>query len=102
MPRAVQKLIWIYCLAAAVRVFAADAPLIRSTDVFVSGRDDYHTYRIPAIGVAADGSLIAFAEARKYNTGDPGSPRQDIDLVYKRSTDNGATWSPMTVLDDPG
>ena len=33
---------------------------------------------------------------------DPGFGKQDIDLVFKRSTDNGATWSPMTVLEDPG
>ena len=33
---------------------------------------------------------------------DPGFGRQDIDLVYRRSTNNGATWSPMKVLEDPG
>ena len=76
--------------------------MLTQTDVFVSGKDGYDTYRIPAIETAPDGSLIAFAEARKYNAADPGSPKQDIDLVYKRSTNCGATWSPMTVLEDPG
>ncbi len=78
------------------------APLITQTDVFLSGRDGYHTYRIPAVETAPDGSLIAFAEARKYNADDPGFGKQDIDLVYKRSRDQGATWSPMVVLEDPG
>jgi len=77
-------------------------PPLTHTDVFVSGKDGYHTYRIPAIETAPDGSLIAFAEARKYNAGDPGLGNQDIDLVYKRSTNNGATWSAMTILEDPG
>jgi sialidase-1 len=78
------------------------APLLSQTDVFISGTAGYHTYRIPALETAADGSLIAFAEARKYNAADPGFGKQDIDLVYKRSTNNGVTWSPMVVLEDPG
>ncbi len=76
------------------------APLLIHTDVFRSGSDGYHSYRIPAIVTAPDGSLIAFAEARKENRGDPGYG--DIDLVFKRSADQGATWSALTVLDDPG
>jgi hypothetical protein len=85
--------------------FAARAlaePMWANTDVFISGADGYHTYRIPAIETAPDGSLIAFAEARKYSASDPGGSKQDIDLVFKRSTNNGTTWSSMTVLEDPG
>jgi hypothetical protein len=89
-------------VVTALSLPVAAAPLLSSTEVFVSGKDGYHTYRIPAIETAPDGSLIAFAEARKYNTGDPGFGKQDIDLVYKRSTDLGATWSSMVVLEDPG
>jgi sialidase-1 len=88
---------------ATLLVSAASAePALRHTDVFVSGKDGYSAYRIPAIETAPDGSLIAFAEGRKYNAADPGFGKQDIDLVYKRSADNGATWSPMVVLEDPG
>lgn len=78
------------------------APLLTHTDVFISGQDGYHTYRIPAVEAAPDGTLLAFAEARKYNADDPGYGKQDIDLVLKSSTDRGVTWSPMTVLEDPG
>ncbi len=78
------------------------APRPAQTDVFVSGKDGYFTYRIPAIETAPDGSLLAFAEARKYNLDDPGFGKQDIDLVLKRSTNNGATWSPMKVIEDAG
>ena len=89
-----------FALLSAASAFAA--PSLTQTDVFVSGQNGYHTYRIPALETAPDGSLIVFAEARKYTSEDPGFGKQDIDLVYKRSTDNGATWSPMVVLEDPG
>lgn len=75
---------------------------ISHVDVFTSGQDGYHTYRIPAVETAPDGSLLVFTEARKYNRHDPGTHGNDIDLVYKRSTDAGKTWSEMRVLDDPG
>jgi sialidase-1 len=96
--RFIKTLILMLSLAAG----AGAEPLLTHTDVFISGKDGYHTYRIPALETALDGSLIAFAEARKYGAADPGFGKQDIDLVYKRSTNNGATWSPMTVLEDPG
>ena len=89
-------------LAATLPPSAAGPLPIRHTDVFAAGADGYHSYRIPAIETAPDGSLLAFAEARKYNRADPGMENNDIDLVLKRSTDGGATWSSMTVIDDPG
>jgi len=75
---------------------------LRHVDVFTSGTDGYHSYRIPAIETAPDGSLVAFCEARKHNLADPGFGKQDIDLVAKRSTDGGRTWSEMRVIEDPG
>ncbi len=71
-------------------------------DVYVSGTEGYFAYRIPVIETAPDGSLLAFAEARKYTLDDPGYGKQDIDLVLRRSTDQGRTWSPMQVIEDPG
>lgn len=88
-------------LAAAAAQAAGPADL-KHVDVFTSGADGYFAYRIPAIETAADGSLVAFAEARKHNLADPGYGKQDIDLVMKRSTDGGATWSAMKVIEDPG
>lgn len=83
-----------------ILAFICTAAFAEPVAVFTSGDDDYHTYRIPAIVTAADGSLLVFAEARRENRGDPG--QGDIDLVCKRSTDRGATWSAMAVIDDPG
>ncbi len=77
---------------------AADSALvpIEKTVVFKSGDDGYHTYRIPAIVRATNGDLLAFAEARKNDPGDHG----DIDIVLKRSSDDGRTWGPMTLVQD--
>ncbi|MEN6451549.1 MAG: sialidase family protein [Thermoguttaceae bacterium] len=70
-------------------------------NVFASGMDGYHTYRIPAIEVAPDGTILAFAEARKYNSNDPGLDNE-VDLVCKRSTDGGRIWSPIQVIEHAG
>lgn len=72
------------------------APAIEQTDVFVSGQDGYHTYRIPSVIRAKNGSLLAFCEGRKSGGGDSG----DIDLLQKRSTDGGRTWGPTQVVWD--
>lgn len=77
-------------------------PLLEHTDVYTSGEDGYDFYRIPAIETAPDGTLLAFAEARKFGGSDPGFGKQDIDLVLKRSRDRGKTWSEMKLVEDPG
>ncbi len=93
-------------LTTALFMFAPLAACGQSTpvhvDVYTAGTEGYFAYRIPAIETTADGSLLAFAEARKYNLEDPGYGKQDIDLVLRRSTDQGQTWSKMTVIEDPG
>ncbi|MFI4859868.1 MAG: exo-alpha-sialidase [Phycisphaerales bacterium JB063] len=67
-------------------------------DVFRTGEDGYHTFRIPAIVRAANGDLLAFAEGRVSGQSDAG----DIDLVMKRSSDGGATWGRLTRVADFG
>lgn len=66
--------------------------------IFRSGTEGYSCFRIPAIVKAADGSLLAFAEARKNNCSDAG----DIDMVLRRSTDNGKNWSDLIKVWDDG
>ncbi|NQT39113.1 MAG: exo-alpha-sialidase [Planctomycetes bacterium] len=89
-------------LSLAVVAAASGMSPLKHVDVFVSGKDGYTGYRIPAIETAADGSLLAFAEARKHNLSDPGGKGQEIDLVLKRSTDDGVTWSPMKLIEHSG
>lgn len=88
--------------AASGPATCSSAPSLHHVDVFTAGQDGYFAYRIPAIETAPDGTLLAFAEARKHSLADPGGDGQDIDLVCKRSTDDGATWSAMQVIEDPG
>ena len=73
---------------------SATVPELTQEDLFTSGEGGYHTYRIPALAVAADGTVLAFCEGRME------SPRDDaeIQIVLRRSGDNGATWQPMQVV----
>ncbi|MFK8113661.1 MAG: sulfatase-like hydrolase/transferase, partial [Rubripirellula sp.] len=66
--------------------------------LFVSGTEDTHTFRIPAIATATNGDLIAACDARRKASSDLVHQRT-IDIVFRRSQDNGQTWSPMEVMD---
>ena len=70
----------------------------RQIDIFVSGTEVYHTFRIPSVIVAPNGTVLAFCEGRKSSLSDTG----DIDIVLKKSFDNGITWQPMEVIRDDG
>ena len=67
-------------------------------DVFVAGQGGYHTYRIPALIVASNQTLLGFCEGRKNSRSDTG----DIDLLLKRSTDGAKTWGEQRAVWDDG
>jgi len=77
---------------------AADASGILRSDLFVSGQDGYRAFRIPSLVVTRKGTILAICEGRKKSTSDRG----DIDLVIKRSLDNGSTWGKMQIIFDDG
>ena len=60
--------------------------LFEQTDVFVAGEDGIVEYRIPVLVTSNKGTLLAFCDARVDK---PGDPPNNIDLVMKRSTDQG-------------
>lgn len=66
--------------------------------IFQAGTAGYSCFRIPAVVQTKKGTLLAFAEARKYSCGDEG----DIDLVLRRSLDSGKTWSDLIMVWDDG
>lgn len=67
-----------------------------NVDVFVSGKDGYKSFRIPAIIKSNNNDLLAFCEGRVNSSGDFGN----IDIVMKRSNDQGKTWSELNKIVD--
>lgn len=58
-------------------------------------------YRIPALITAPNGDLVAAIDERVPSCGDL-KHNKDINIVIRRSTDNGATWSAIeTIVDYP-
>ncbi len=85
-------------------VLVAGFPLLASADppaqddLFTSGQGTYHTYRIPAIVVSTRGTLLVFCEGRKTSSIDDG----DNDMLLRRSTDGGRSWSETQVVHEEG
>jgi len=67
-------------------------------DLYTGGDHGYKAYRIPSLVVTTKGTLLAFCEGRKDNIRDHG----DIDLVLRRSTDAGKTWSEQAIVYEEG
>jgi len=61
--------------------------------VYEAGTDGYISIRIPVLLLAGNGDLLAFAEGRAARS-DTGR----IDLILRRSTDGGKTWSATSVV----
>ena len=67
---------------------------MKKTDIFIGGKDGYHTYRIPSIIVTQEDTVLAFCEGRMVSSAD----KSPTDMVLKRSVDGGETWSPMQIV----
>lgn len=82
----------------ALAIFAGTALAegLEQQDIFVAGKEGYHTYRIPSLIVTKKKTLLAFCEGRKNSRLDSG----DIDLLLKRSTDGGKIWSDQKIIWD--
>lgn len=62
--------------------------------VFQRGVEGYNTYRIPVVVRSKEGTLLLFAEGRRAGKGDHGA----IDMVLRRSLDDGRTWESQVVV----
>ena len=73
---------------------APDGGAISADALWTGGYGGYATYRIPALVSTADGTVLAFCGGRRAGRGDSGQ----IDLLLRRSSDGGRTWSPTQVV----
>lgn len=79
-----------------IAVYGFTAAAQEKVPVFTSGEEGHKSYRIPAIVRLPDGELLAFCEGRVNNAADFG----DINIVMKKSKDNGKTWGPLQHIVD--
>ena len=83
-----------FAILTGTPLLQAAPPLLEKQDLFESGRDGYALYRIPGMVVTSKGTVLAYCEARKDAKGDWGP----IDIVMRRSTDGGKTFSPPATV----
>ena len=77
-----------------------DEPFCDSLCLYRPGDYGSANWRIPAILCLGDGTLLAVNDKRKYNENDL---PEDIDIVCRRSSDRGKTWSePQTIAKGTG
>jgi len=94
MKRIVLLFIRFFFLVIILAGCKGTTPITQMEYLFVSGADGYKTFRIPAIITTVKGTILAFAEGRRNGSSDTG----DIDIVLKRSEDNGKTWSNLMIV----
>lgn len=75
----------------ASRSVAAD---LARTNLFTAGEGGYALYRIPAVVITPAGSLLVACEARTRRDSD----WSQTDLLFRRSEDQGRTWSAAAPL----
>ena len=78
-------------LAASLGVFAAD---VEKSDLFQGGEGGYASYRIPALVVTPQQTVLVACEARKFGRGD----WDHVDIFFRRSSDGGQSWEPAREL----
>lgn len=90
------KKVFTYFVVIFATVVATESLLAQTAQsLFIAGENGYESYRIPSIICTSKGTLLTFCGARK-KPGDAG----DIDLMYKRSSDGGTTWSISKIIWD--
>lgn len=67
--------------------------------LFISGVGEYIRYRIPALVVSTEGTVLAFCEGRQFT----GRDSDQIDLLVRRSVDGGESFaSPQIIVREEG
>lgn len=85
------------CLCFLCGTLSAAEPLFETTRLFALTPKNKPNYRIPSIICAPNGDILVMCERRNDGPGDIGNH----DIVMKRSSDKGKTWSDeIIILDD--
>lgn len=85
------------CVCFLCGCLSAAEPLFETTRLFALTPKNKPNYRIPSIICAPNGDILVICERRNDGPGDIGNH----DIVMKRSSDKGKTWSgEITILDD--
>jgi sialidase-1 len=76
----------------------AAEPFLESQVLFKGGEDGYKVHHIPGVVISAKGTVLVWCESRKK-----GGDWDDIDILMRRSTDNGKTFMPYkNIVEVPG
>ena len=85
-------------LALATTSCLSAAPAEPSfSDVFIAGKDQFKSIRIPSVVVTKQGTVLAIAEGRSQH-----ADQANNKLILKRSTDGGKTWGAQQTIADDG
>lgn len=79
---------WLIPSPAAAQNRKSEAPLLEETRVWLNTEDGKVWHHVYGLTVSKGGSLLAFSEARTGKLDE-----EPHDIVCKRSTDGGKTWS---------
>ncbi|MFP6584024.1 MAG: sialidase family protein [Candidatus Hydrogenedentota bacterium] len=91
----------IVAFAFAASAVAAE-PRLEKTNIFSAGEGGYDVYRIPGVVVTAKGTVLAYCEARDLPEDRAGADWAKIDVLMRRSTDGGVTWTaPRNLITPP-
>lgn len=98
--------IWVLILIITFKSYCQDKKhaiaegIIEHQDLFnTSMEEGVSCYRIPAMVTAPNGDLIASIDQRVPSCGDL-KWSKDINIIVRRSSDNGKTWSPIEMVVD--
>ncbi len=94
----ISLLVYAACPDAVVGQVDSDEPYRETIQLFEAGYQGYRTYRIPALAITPQGTLLAAVAARFDGHGD----WVNIDTMLRRSTDGGKTWTPQEIVTDDG
>lgn len=100
MAQSQYKICALILLSVSMLVFGEEAEskvgVTEIVDVFVPKTDGYPAIRIPSLVTTKKGTLLAFAEGRQ------GGDHSENDIILKRSTDRGRSWSKLQVVHESG